>query len=210
MSVVDIGVLHGRYVRLTDRFKAVWTYHQFASAVFKNFLGAPLPYAIDFQSTYDRIKTVSSTLNSAQAREAAANMDLCDLALERASDPLLRVDDQITAPIVRRFFEKLKKQDETIVQNLIKFYFYADAVEGDRRDKLDYLFTRIGEDFMADRGEYWSRDSLEFRERIIALVSLFRPADAPHEEVMRFIRAIRTMRDDIQGAAALEELTEQN
>ena len=33
MSVADIGSLHSRYVRLTDRFKSVWTYHQFASAV---------------------------------------------------------------------------------------------------------------------------------------------------------------------------------
>src|SRR5881397_2446163 len=122
MSVVDIGVLHGRYVRLTDRFKAVWTYHQFASAVFKSFLNAPLPYTIDFQSTYDRIKGVSTMLNTAQARDAAAAIDLqqrtggalqgqvaevdgrrgvaaaidlCDLALERASGPLLQVDDQI-------------------------------------------------------------------------------------------------------------------
>src|SRR5947208_6681340 len=162
MSVADIGVLHGRYVHLTDRFKSVWTYHQFASAVFKNFLQAPLPYTIDFQSTYDRIKSVSATLNAAQAREAAASIDLCDLALERASDSLLRVDDQITTPILRRFFEKLKKQDDTIIQNLIKFYLYADAGEGDRRDKLDFLFTHIGEDFMADRGQYWSRESLEF------------------------------------------------
>src|SRR5437764_4830524 len=210
MSVVDIGVLHGRYVRLTDRFKAVWTYHQFASAVFKNFLGTPLPYAVDFQSTYDRIKAVSATLNAAQARDAAANMDLCDLALERASDPLLRVDDQITAPIARRFFEKLKKQDESIVQNLIKFYFYADAVEGDRRDKLDYLFTRIGEDFIADRGEYWSRDSLEFRERIIALVSLMRVEETPQEEVVRVILAVRALRDQIQSAQRFEDLTQKN
>jgi hypothetical protein len=210
MSAVDIGVLHARYVRLTDRFKSVWTYHQFASAVFKNFLSAPLPYTIDFQSTYDRIKSVSATLNAAQASEAAANIDLCDLALERASEPLLRVDDQITTPIVRRFFEKLKKQDETIVQNLIKFYFYADAVEADRRDKLDYLFTRIGEDFMAERGEYWSRDSLEFRERIIALVSLLRANEAPKEEVVRVILAVRTLREQIQSATRFEDLTQKN
>jgi hypothetical protein len=209
MSVVDIGVLHGRYVRLTDRFKAVWTYHQFASAVFKNFLGGtPVPYTIDFQSTYDRIKSVSATLNAAQARDAAANIDLCELALERASDPLLRVDDQIATPLVRRFFEKLKKQDETIVQNLIKFYFYADAVEGDRRDKLDYLFTRIGEDFIADRGEYWSRDSLEFRERIIALVSLLRVEETPQEEIVRVILAVRALRDQIQSVRRFEELTQ--
>src|SRR5205814_7842510 len=128
----------GRYVRLTDRFKSVWTYHQFAAAVFKNFLSAPLPYTVDFQSTYDRVKAVSALLNAAQARDAAAAIDLCDLALDRASAPLVRVDDQIGTPILRRFFEKLKKQDETIVQNLIKFYLYSDAVEGDRRDKLDF------------------------------------------------------------------------
>ena len=210
MSVVEIGVLHGRYVRLTDRFKSVWTYHQFASAVFKSFLNAPLPYALDFQSIYDRIKSVSATLNAAQVREAAANIDLCDLALERASAPLLRVDDQITTPILRRFFEKLKKQDETIVLNLIKFYFYSDAVEGDRRDKLDFLFTRIGEDFIADRGEYWSRESIEFRERIIALVSLLRVSDASQEEVVRLIRAVRALRDQIQSAERFEELTDKN
>lgn len=210
MSVAEIGVLHGRYVRLTDRFKSVWTYHQFASAVFKNFLHAPLPYTVDFQSTYDRIKGVSAMLNMAQARDAAANIDLCDLALERASGPLLQVDDQITTSILRRFFEKLKKQDETIVQNLIKFYLYADAAEGDRLDKLDFLFTRIGEDFMAERGEYWSRESLEFRERIIALVSLMRGTETPQEEVVRLIKAIRALRDQIQAAEHFEELTDRN
>src|SRR5881227_2099653 len=131
-------------------------------------------------------------------------MDLCDLALERASAPLLRVDDQITTPIVRRFFEKLKKQDETIVQNLIKFYFYADAIEGDRRDKLDYLFTRIGEDFVA------SRSTSDFRERVSALTTVLRPIEAPQGEVVRLMRAIRNIRDDIQSAQAFEELTERN
>ena len=205
---MEISALHARYVRLTDRFKAVWTYHQFASAVSKNFLQSPLPYTIDFQATYDRIKTVSSMLNSAQAKDAAATIELCELALERASEPMLRVDDQITAPLLRRFFEKLKKQDETIVLNLIKFYFYAEAIDGDRRDKIDFLFTRLGEDFIADRGEYWSRESLEFRERVIALVSLLRANETPQEEVIRLIKSIRAMRDQIQAATRFEELTE--
>src|SRR5439155_428562 len=144
MSVVDIGVLHGRYVRLTDRFKAVWTYHQFASAVFKNFLNAPLPYSIDFQSTYDRIKRVSATLNAAQAREATANMDLCDLALERASEPLLRVDDQITTLIVpvralRDQIQAAERFEDLTEKNLLRnarqfkhrlgdFYFNPDVL----------------------------------------------------------------------------------
>ena len=210
MSVAEIGLLHGRYVRLSDRFKSLWTYHQFASGVFKNLLAAPLPYRIDFQSTYDRIKAASVSLNASHFQEAGAALGLCELALDRVSTQLLRADDQVSASTVRRFFEKLKRQDEGIVHFLIKYYFYADAIEGDRRDKLDYLFTRIGEEFVAGRSEYSSRSSLEFRERIIALISLLRPVEAPQEEIVRLIRAIRNIRDDIQSANAFEELTERN
>src|SRR5438552_3446739 len=182
MSVAEIGLLHGRYVRLSDRFKSLWTYHQFASGIFKNLIPAPLPYHIDFQNTYDRIKAASVTLNASQVHEAGAAVGLCELALDRICTQLLRGDDQVSPSIVRRFFEKLKKQDENIVLFLIKFYFYADALESDRRDKIDYLFTRIGEDFVPDRNQYTSRDSLEFRERIISLISILRLI----EEIARF------------------------
>jgi hypothetical protein len=210
MSVAEIGLLHGRYVRLTDRFKAMWTYHQFASGVYKNLLSAPLPYKIDFQNSYERMKAASTTLSAGQINEASAALGLCELALDRAATQLLRADSQISASVLRRFFEKLKRQDENIIEHLIKFYLYTDSVEGDYRDKLDFLFTRIGEDFVADRGEYWSRDSLEFRERIIALVSLLRVVDAPQEEVVRLIKATRAIRDDVQAAEHFEDLTERN
>lgn len=210
MSVVEIGLLHTRYVRLTDRFKSLWTYHHFASGVYKNLLHATVPYSINFQNTYDRMKSASGMLNGAQVTEAGAALGLCELALDRASAQLLRADDQISASVLRRFFEKLKSQDDSLLQQLIKFYFYADAVEGDHRDKLDFLFTRIGEDFLAQRGEYWSRDSLEFRERVIALVSLRQVPEAPQEEVIRLIRAVRSIRDDIQAAEAFEEFTDNN
>src|SRR5947209_13770492 len=204
MSVAEIGLLHGRYVRLTDRFKAIWTHHQFVSGVYKTFRQAPVPYNVDFQKIYERIKAAMPMINASQAAEAASALSLCELALERTTTSLLRADDQISASHLRRFFEKLKRQDENIVHFLIKFYLYANAVDGDRRDKIDFLFTRIGEDFVAERGEYWSRESLEFRERIIALVSIFHDTDAPQEEVVRLIRQVRSMRDDIQRAARFE------
>ena len=210
MSVTEIGLLHGRYVRLTDRFKAIWTHHQFVSGVFKTFLQKSLPYNVDFQKIYERIKSVSPMMNAAQAGEAAAALKLSDLAIERTTTSLLRADDEVSASQLRRFFEKLKRQDESIVHFLIKFYLYAGAVEGDRRDKVDFLFTRIGEDFVAERGEYWSRDSLEFREKVIALVSVMRLPDAPQDDVVRALRQIHDIRDQIQSASQLEELTERN
>src|SRR5436305_12661186 len=210
MSVAEIGLLHGRYVRLTDRFKAIWTHHQFVSAVYKTFLQQPLPYNIDFQKIYERIKSVMPLLNTAQAADAAQALSLSELAAERTTTSLLRADDRISASHLRRFFEKLKRQDENIVHFLIKFYLYAGAVDGDRRDKVDFLFTRIGEDFVAERGEYWSRDSLEFREKVIALVAAMRLDAATQEEVVRVIRQIRALREEIQSAEALEELTERS
>ncbi|MCU1350015.1 MAG: hypothetical protein JWO56_3045, partial [Acidobacteria bacterium] len=210
MSVSEIGVLHGRYVRLSDRFKSIWTYHQFATGAYKNFLDAPLPYQIDFQRIYDGIKRISTMLNSSQADDAGNALSINDLALDRATATIIKADDALSASLLRRFFEKLKRQDESIIHYLIKFYLYADAVEGDRRDKLDFLFTRIGEDYMANRGEYFSRESLEFREKIIALVSILRIAAPPQDEVVGLIRAIRSIRDEIQASEAFEDLTSRN
>src|SRR5581483_4532269 len=99
MSVAEIGLLHGRYVRLSDRFKSLWTYHQFASGVFKNLVPTPLPYHIDFQNTYDRIKAASVTLNASQVNEAAGAVGLCELALDRTTTQLLRADEQVSASV---------------------------------------------------------------------------------------------------------------
>ena len=210
MSVTEIGVLHGRWLRLSDRFKSLWTYHQFATGVYRNLLRTDVPYHFDFHRTYEQIKAVTAKLNATEIADAATVITRSESILDRATESLLRADDGITPSLVRRFFEKLKRQDDNIIQYLIKFYLYADAVEGDRRDKLDFLFTRIGEDFQSVRGEFSARDSLDFRDRILALVSTLRVADAPSEEVVRMIRAIRSMRDEILAAETFDDLTDRN
>ena len=181
MTVVELGELHARYVRATDRFKAIWTYHQFASGAFRNLLGAMVPYEIDYNRIYDSIKHVSSILNAAQVTAATQALERIDISLARVTQTLLDADDRVAASVLRRFFEKLKRQDDNIIQFLIKFYLYADAVEADRRDKLDFLFTRLGEDYVDVRGEFVQRESLQLRQRVIALVGLLRLADAPQD-----------------------------
>ncbi|HEX9983879.1 MAG TPA: hypothetical protein VGF69_11490 [Thermoanaerobaculia bacterium] len=204
----EVSVLHGRYVRLADRFKSMWTFHQFATGVFKAFVSEPPAYKIDFQRIFDGIKHASGLLTDSQASSAAKALDSSEAALDAATRQLLKADDLLGPSLVRRFFEKLRKQDESVIHNLIKFYLYADAVEGDRRDKLDFLFTRIGEDFISDKGEYVSRDSLEFRERVMALVSVVRVGEAPKDEIVNLIRAIRTMREDLLSVRTFDELTQ--
>src|SRR5205085_9773566 len=107
MSVAEIGLLHGRYVRLTDRFKAIWTHHQFGSAVYKTFLQQPLPYNTDSQKIYERIKSVMPLLNTAQATDAAPALSLSERAAEPTTTSLLRADDRTSAPQLRRSSEQL-------------------------------------------------------------------------------------------------------
>ena len=210
MTVVELSALHARYVRASDRFKAIWTHHQFASGALRNLLGSQVPYEIDFNKLFESIKQVSTILNAAQTTAASHALDRVDAALGRVTQTLLDADDRIPPSILRRFFERLKRQDDNIIQALIKFYLYADAVEADRRDKLDFLFTRLGEDFATSRSEYVTRESLQLRQRVIALVSILRVAEPPADEVVRLIRAVREMRNDIASAERFDDFVERN
>jgi hypothetical protein len=213
VTVEQISSAQARYSRVCDRFKATWTVHQFASGAFRHLLGEGLPYELDLPSVYERVKTLAAMLHGTWpgGEEAVAPpFEEIETALGRSSQKLLDADHRLSASFLRRFFERMKRQDDTIVEFMIKFYLYAEAVEGDHRDKLDFLFTRLGEDYVPERDEYSPRESLELRQRIIALVSILRVGDAPRDEVVRVIRAIRSMREDIESATRFDDLTERN
>ena len=80
MAIVDIGQLHSRYVRLADRFKALWTYNQLVTSVYKNVLHLPVPYTIDFPAVYEKIKGASDVIQSSNSADA-------DPMMGRASAP---------------------------------------------------------------------------------------------------------------------------
>jgi hypothetical protein len=210
MTVDAAGDLQTRYARLSDRFKATWTSHQFASGVFGQILGEELPYEVDFKLLFERIKSAGRVLNGTYPNEVGTMLDNLEESLELATREILTADARLSPSLLRRFFDRLKRPDHSIVSCLIKFYLYADAVEGDRRDKLDLLFTRIGEDFHPEREEFVVRESLGLRQHIIELVSLLRVAPAPREEVVRLIRAIKSIREDILAAAAFDDFAERN
>jgi hypothetical protein len=213
VPVGQISAVQSRYARVSDRLKATWTQHQFASGAMRHFLGAAGAFELDLTPIYEQMKTLAGMINGtwpAVLEHTAGPFLDVECSLDAAAQTLLEADAKISTSLLRRFFEKLKRQDDSIIEYLIRFYLYADAVEADRRDKLDFLFTRLGEDFLPDRGEYVMRSSLELRQRLIELVSILRVAEAPRDEVVRVIRAVRSMRDDIQSAAKFDDLTERN
>ncbi|HEU4887392.1 MAG TPA: hypothetical protein VFV49_05855 [Thermoanaerobaculia bacterium] len=210
MTVDAAGDLQTRYGHISDRFKATWTSHQFASGVFGQILGEDLPYEIEFKLLFERIKSAGRILNGTYPNEVTTLLDNLEEDLDRASQMILAADARLSPSLLRRFFDRLKQPDDSLVDYLIKFYLYADAVEGDRRDKLDLLFTRVGEDFHPEREEFVVREALGLRQHIIELVSLLRVATAPREEVVRLIRALKTIREDIEAAAAFDDFAERN
>ncbi|MGA7616875.1 MAG: hypothetical protein WBX15_17020 [Thermoanaerobaculia bacterium] len=210
MSVADISRLHSMYVRLSDEFKSLWTFHQFAAGVFKSVFQKPAPYEIRFQEIYEEIRKASDMIQSAFPADALKMMQKSEGELQRAGVQLLKADAEIGASVLRRFFERLRQQDEKIIFNLIKFYFYVDSVNGEQRDKIDFLFTRIGEEYIEDRDEYSTRDSLELRSQMQGLLAI-RPIETPSPgQLETLIETIQLIRNEIHRAATFEELSELN
>ncbi|MGK2858622.1 MAG: hypothetical protein ACSLFQ_15585 [Thermoanaerobaculia bacterium] len=211
MSVAQIGELHNRYVRLSDQFKAVWTYNQFASGVYKNIVRQPLPYKIEFQQHYDAIRAAGDAIQTVGGGDGVARITTCEAAVTPIFRQLAAADEQVTAGVVRRFFEKLRRSDDKIIYHLIKFYLYADSVDGEQRDKLDFLFTRIAEDYHEQRGEYFMKDQSELRKLLVGLLSVYKLKNPPDNEgIFQLIRTVRSIREEVVGATAIEELTSRN
>ena len=208
MSVAELAMLNGRYLRLCDRLKALWTYHHFAGGVFQNLLETSLPCTIDFPSIHANLRSLSQSILAVRPAGATAEADHAEKALEAATATLLDVDDQISPSHVRRFFERLNRQENEVVEYLIRFYLFADATEADCRDKLDFLVTRLGEDYVVGRGEYAAPDPLAFRQRLIEILSCGRRIEAAQHEVVGLMLAIRSLRHDIERATTIDEMSE--
>ena len=210
MMLVEAGLLQSRCARLSDRFKAAWTAQQVLTAVYQHFLREPCEPVASFSTIAQRIRDVQSALNGTWPSASATAVDQLEDEIDELSRRLLIADDRVAPSLLRRFYERLESAEPWIFDNLIRFYFHADAVEGDTRDKIDLLITRLGEEFDADRGEYVIREMLELRQRIVALVSLLHVAPAPRTEVVQLIRALRSMRADIESADHFDDLLNRN
>lgn len=210
MTVAEAGSLQGRHTRVADRFRAAWVLHQFASGVSAQLLGAPVTYSIDFPRIHHDIRTVGDILSGTYPMGAASLLDNIEETLDAASQTLLEADRRMHASHLRRFFDRLARPDDAIIECLIRFYFYADAVEGDSRDKIDLLFTRLGEAAGGDGSSFVLRDAADLRPRIESLVTLLDVGRAPRGEVEHLVQALRSMRSEIESTAQFDDFTERN
>ncbi|HEY7575388.1 MAG TPA: hypothetical protein VIB08_09520 [Thermoanaerobaculia bacterium] len=143
MSVERIQLLHEDYIRLTERFKALWTFHQFLRGVQKTFFASEPSYALDFAKLYDDVRSVAGTIDTALPEKVAPRIRELSERLDAFSRKLREADRHISPSYVRRFFEKVQPQDEKIAFHLLRFYFSQPDVDEDVVDKVDFLATVV-------------------------------------------------------------------
>jgi len=143
MSVERIQLLHEDYIRLTERFKALWTFHQFLRGVQKTFFASEPSYALDFGKLYDDVRSVAGTIDTTSPEKVAPRIRELSDRLDTFSRKLREADRHISPSYVRRFFEKVQPQDEKIAFHLLRFYFSQPDVDEDVVDKVDFLATVV-------------------------------------------------------------------
>jgi hypothetical protein len=205
MAVDELGELHRRYVDLSQRFRAAWVFHQFLQSLGKLSGGevAP-PLAGPFQELYADLKDCSRELDAPSAGTLGARLLAIDRELAGLTAALRSEDTRWPPGALRRFFRRYKNYDGKILVQLVRFYLHSeppDTWSADRKDKVDFLLTRLEEE---ERG-----DSLERRDEMLA--GLWQAAGAPRvpeEQLDGVLRALADIRGELAEVSSLDSLEE--
>lgn len=207
-SIVDLRTLHDAYTRLTEKFKTFWTFHQFLQGVHKTFFGDTPGYQIDFQGLYDQIRSVTTILNVQPPPVVMDQINQLDGRLDIVYRALSADDERIAASWVRRFFEKVRTEDEKLLLAILRFYFHSRQVSPEALDKMDFLVTLVGARRSLDDGRYLPRFPQELTKLFAALLGLVRRSPAPTAELTAAVKALGLIRQDIDACERFEDLTE--
>jgi len=205
MSSSALHGLNQRYVRLTDRCRSQWTFYQLMQGLFKHLRNSRCPVDLDFQTLFTRLKELGQELAHPEVTRTDRQITLLSTQLDRNAEMLLRVDADVSPSLLRRFFDRLRNQDEKVLLAIIKFYVDVGSESADTLDKLDILFTRLVEIPRPD-GTSLVRERHEI-ERIVQPLLAGRPLlpTAP-VEVDELLRGAAELRAEVLACRTFSEL----
>lgn len=194
------------YARLSEKFKALWMFHQFLQGVHRTSLkGAPLP-EVPFAPLYEQIKRIKEAKGVEPEEATKAAMRRLDGELDGLHSALADDDRLIPPSTLRQFFERVKAGDEELLLSILKFYYYAESLGPDETDKVDFLLTRLGTARDA-RGDTVLKPAADLAKLSGALLGLTaRPPVAP-SEVQSVITLLDVLRRDLEACERFEDLT---
>ena len=203
----DLKRLQHAYTRLSEKFKTLWTFHQYLQGVHKNHFGEDLAAPVAFPPLYEQIKKVKETKASGDAEDVLDSIARLDAKLDVAHATLLEDDRRLPTHAVRHFFEKVKTEDEKLLLSLLKFYFYTRELGPDELDKVDLLFTRIGTHRGRD-GTWELRSPEELQGLCREFLELTGRATSAPEEVRSVLAVLNVLRQDIDACTRFEDLSQ--
>ncbi len=208
MSVERIQLLHEDYIRLTERFKALWTFHQFLRGVYKTFFSTDPGYSLDFNALYDEIKGIAAQINTASPESVEPQIRELSGRLDAVARQLREVDRKISPSFVRRFFEKVRPQDEKIAFYLLRFYFSQADVDEDVIDKVDFLAT-VAATGRSDPDAGATRPRAQIRKLFESLTSSANWPRLDNAMTPAIVRAFDELATDVAAAREFEDLLTQ-
>ena len=202
----DLKAPHSAYTHLTERFKALWTFHQFLQAVHKGMLGDTPSYSIDFQGIYDQVRGVASTMSSVLSENTLDAIHLLEVQLDAVQQKLADDDSRISPRHVRRFFERMRTEDEKVLLSVLRFYFSLRSLDGEALDKFDFLVTLVGARTAIDDGHFMVRFPQELQKLFGSFLGLVKRPPVVEGIVQESVEALSSIRKRIEECRKFEEL----
>lgn len=206
--MVDLKELHAAYTRLSEKFKTFWTFHQFLQGIHKTFFGDVPGYKIDFQTLYDQIKSVTGNMTFQAPALVLDQIHRFELQLDVIYRSLAADDQKISPNYVRRFFEKVRTEDEKLLMSLLRFYFYSQQATPDALDKIDFLLTLVGTRRSLDDGHFLPRFPIELEKLFSGFLGLVKRAPPDAVQVKGLVKALGTLKREIDECTRFDELTD--
>jgi len=206
MIVERIQFLQEDYIRLTERFKALWTFQQFLRGVHKMFLSGDPETTHDFSALHEEIQAIGEMVHPEPSREMASRLREVLERLDLLAGQLRAVDRGVSPSFVRRFFERVRPQDEKTALQLLRFYFSQPDTDVDVIDKVNFLAT-VAAAGSSDPASSASRPRAELHRLFesVASTSVWpRPSD---QEATAIAYVINEVAGKVARARTFEELT---
>jgi hypothetical protein len=194
------------FARLSAKFKALWTFHQFLQGVHRTSLRGTSGPAVTFAPLYEQIKRIKETKGVEGSADTVAAMARLDEQLDALHATLTEDDRQISPSTMRQFFERVKAGDEELLLSILKFYYYAKALAPDEMDKVDILLTRLGTQ-PGKNGESELKPPAELQKLSEELLSLMERPRADAAEVKSVVSLLGILRKDLEACERFEDLS---
>jgi len=212
VSVQELGALHARYVDLSGRFKAAWTFHQFLQGLQNLSVEPELgKYRVDFQVAHGALKDLSQNLTAGAVDKLQLQIEFAARQLAAPVEALVNADAKISPSLLRQFFDRVKNSDEKILAQMVRFYIYAardGRWTGDRVDKVDFLVTKLAEQPQNASQQVTLRESSTLRETFAAFWTLAQSGPVSGVDVERRRREVEAVKDEATRVSSLDELNQ--